>query len=60
MTKIYLTEKQQAQLNVQAVSDKAITYTDEFKRHFIAENEKGKLSLSTYGKSYERTSHMSK
>lgn len=47
MTKIFFTEKQQAQLkcnpNVQAVSDKAITYTDEFKRHFIAENEKGKL-----------------
>ncbi|MEK3796791.1 IS3 family transposase [Peribacillus sp. FSL H8-0477] len=47
MTKIYLTEKQQAQLKcnpyVQAVSEKAITYTDEFKRHFIAENEKGKL-----------------
>ena len=29
--------------NVQAVSEKAITYTDEFKRHFIAENEKGKF-----------------
>ena len=47
MTKIYLTKKQQEQLkcnpNVQAVSEKAITYTDEFKRHFIAENEKGKL-----------------
>ena len=52
MTKIYLTEKQQAQLkcnpNVQAVSDKAITYTDEFKRHFIAENEKGTLPRAIF------------
>lgn len=47
MTKRLLTKKEQEQLkrnpNVQAVSDKAITYTDEFKRHFIAENEKGKF-----------------
>lgn len=47
MTKIYFTREQQEQLkrnpNVQAVSEKAITYTDAFKRHFIAENEKGKL-----------------
>lgn len=28
---------------VKAVSSKAITYTDEFKRIFIVENEKGKL-----------------
>ena len=52
MTKIYLTEKQQAQLKcnpyVQAVSEKAITYTDEFKRHFIAENEKGKLPRAIF------------
>ena len=52
MTKIYLTEKQQAQLkcnpNVQAVSEKAITYTDEFKRHFIAESEKGKLPRAIF------------
>lgn len=52
MTKIYLTEKQQAQLKcnpyVQAVSEKAITYTDEFKRHFIAENEKGKLPRTIF------------
>ncbi|WP_342573955.1 IS3 family transposase [Solibacillus sp. FSL K6-1781] len=52
MTKIYFTEKHQAQLkcnpNVQAVSDKAITYTDEFKRHFIAENEKGKLPRAIF------------
>lgn len=47
MTKRLLTKKEQEQLNlnpnVVAVSEKAITYTDEFKRHFIAENEKGKL-----------------
>lgn len=28
---------------MQAISEKAITYTDEFKRHLIAENEKSKL-----------------
>lgn len=47
MTKRLLTKKEQEQLkrnpNVIAVSDKAITYTDEFKRHFIAQNEQGKL-----------------
>lgn len=47
MTKRYFTEKEQEQLkcnpHVQAVSEKAITYTDEFKHHFIAENEKAKL-----------------
>ncbi len=47
MTKRLFTRKEQEQLkcnpNVQAISDKAITYTEEFKRHFIAENEKGKL-----------------
>ncbi|GAB0169950.1 IS3 family transposase [Lysinibacillus sp. CTST325] len=47
MTKRLFTKKEQEQLkcnpNVQAISDKAITYTEEFKRHFIAENEKGKL-----------------
>lgn len=47
MTNRLLTKKEQEQLkcnpNVQAVSEKAITYTDDFKRHFIAENEKGKL-----------------
>ena len=46
MTKRLLTKKEQEQLKenhfVQSVSDKAITYTDEFKRHFIAENENGK------------------
>jgi len=46
MTKRLLTKKEQEQLKmnpfVQSVSDKAITYTDEFKRHFIAENETGK------------------
>ena len=39
MTKIYLTEKQQAQLKcnpyVQTGSEKVITYTDEFKRHLL-------------------------
>lgn len=47
MTKRYFTKKEQEQLkcnpNVLAVSEKGITYTDEFKRHFIVENEKGKL-----------------
>lgn len=46
MAKRLLTKKEQVQLKenpfVQSVSDKAITYTDEFKRHFIAENENGK------------------
>ena len=28
---------------MQAVSEKVITYTNEFKRHFISENEKGTL-----------------
>lgn len=39
MTKRLLTKKEQEQLernpNVMAVSEKAITYTDEFKRHFM-------------------------
>jgi transposase len=47
MTKRYFTKKEQEQLKcnpyVQAVSEKAITYTDEFKRHFITENGNGKL-----------------
>lgn len=47
MTKILFNKKEQEQLkcnpNVRAVSEKAITYTDEFKRHFIAEYEKGRL-----------------
>lgn len=47
MTTRLLTQKEQELLKknpyVKAVSDKAITYTDEFKRHFIAENEKGKF-----------------
>lgn len=29
--------------NVKSVSSKGITYTDEFKRHFMTENEKGKF-----------------
>ncbi|HCG4536375.1 TPA: IS3 family transposase [Salmonella enterica subsp. enterica serovar Typhi str. AG3] len=47
MTKRLLTKKEQELLKrnpyVKSVSEKAITYTDEFKRHFIAENEQGKL-----------------
>lgn len=47
MTIRLLSKKEQALLKgnqyVKSVSDKAITYTDEFKRHFIAENENGKL-----------------
>ena len=47
MTKNYLTLSQQKSLEknpyVKAVSDKAITYTDEFKQLFIRENEAGKL-----------------
>ncbi|MFC9709082.1 HTH domain-containing protein [Paenibacillus sp. NPDC056933] len=46
MTKRLLTKKEQEQLkpnsNVIAVSEKAIAYTDEFMRHFIAQNEQGK------------------
>lgn len=33
---------------VKTVSEKAITYTDEFKRIFIAENEKGKFSIEIF------------
>lgn len=47
MTKKLFTKEDQKQLkcnpNVQSVSEKSITYTDEFKRHFIAENDNGKL-----------------
>ncbi|WP_303968399.1 IS3 family transposase [Sporosarcina ureae] len=47
MTERLFTTKEQARLqcnpNVQAVSDKSITYTDEFKRQFIAKNEKGRM-----------------
>lgn len=47
MTKIVFNKKEQEQLrrnpNVKAVSEKGITYSDDFKRHFIAEYEKGKL-----------------
>lgn len=54
MTKRFITKKEQAQLklnpNVEAVSEKAITYTDEFKRHFIAENEKGTLPREIFEK----------
>lgn len=54
MTKRLITKKEQAQLkqnpNVVSVSEKAITYTDEFKRHFIAENEKGILPREIFEK----------
>ncbi|MFX3673338.1 MAG: HTH domain-containing protein, partial [Paenisporosarcina sp.] len=47
MTKNFLTPNQQNELKknpyVKAVSEKAITYTDEFRRLFISENEAGKL-----------------
>jgi len=46
MSKKIFTEKEMEMLNrnqyVQSVSEKGITYTDEFRREFIAENEKGK------------------
>ncbi|KAA9015515.1 hypothetical protein [Niallia endozanthoxylica] len=42
MTKIYFTKEEQEQLkcnpNVQDASEKAIMYTDEFKRHLIVGN----------------------
>ena len=47
MSKKIFTEKEIKQLSnnkyVKSVSSKGITYTDEFKHIFIAENEKGKL-----------------
>lgn len=47
MSKKTFTEKEIKKLsanpNVKSVSPKGITYTDEFKRLFIIENEKGKL-----------------
>jgi transposase len=47
MSKKIFTEREikilSANPNVKSVSPKGITYTDEFKRLFIAENEKGKL-----------------
>ena len=47
MSKKIFTKQQQDQLkknpHVKAVSEKAITYTDEFKQVFIHENEQGKL-----------------
>lgn len=55
MTKRLLTKKEQEQLkqnpNVKAVSEKTITYTDEFKRHFIVENENGKLPREIFEES---------
>ena len=47
MTKRVFTKKEQERLrcnpNIKAVSEKGITYSEEFKRHFIVEYEKGKL-----------------
>lgn len=47
MSKKVFTEKEIKQLSenpyVKSISSKRITYTDEFKQIFIAENEKGKL-----------------
>ena len=52
MTKKFLTPHQQKELKenpyVKAVSDKAITYTDEFKRLFIAQSEAGKLAREIF------------
>lgn len=47
MSEKLFTDKEMKRLSenpyVKAVSSKGITYTDEFKRFFMAENEKGKL-----------------
>jgi len=47
MTNKYFSKKEVNELlinpNVKSVSEKAITYTDEFKRLFISESQKGKL-----------------
>ncbi|SET84631.1 hypothetical protein SAMN05216389_1391, partial [Oceanobacillus limi] len=47
MSKRLFTEKEirilSKNLYVKSVSEKGITYTDEFKRIFITENEKGKF-----------------
>ncbi|MDF2083051.1 HTH domain-containing protein, partial [Bacillus pseudomycoides] len=47
MTKKLFTEKEMQVLSsnpyVKSVSEKGLTYTDEFKRIFIEEDEKGKL-----------------
>ena len=49
MSKKIFSEKEINELSknkyVKKVSEKGITYTDEFKRLFIAENEKGKSYL---------------
>ncbi|MCP1160917.1 IS3 family transposase [Bacillus infantis] len=55
MSKKTFTEKEIKQLSinpyVKAVSAKGITYTDEFKRLFIAEKEKGKFSRQIFDES---------
>lgn len=54
MTKKYLTPNQQKELRknpyVKSVSEKIITYTDEFKRLVIAESESGKLPREIFEK----------
>jgi transposase len=55
MSKKTFTEKEIKQLStnpyVKTVSTKGITYTDEFKRIFIAEKEKGKFSRQIFDES---------
>lgn len=52
MPKKYFTEKEIESLSnnpyVKSVSTKGITYTDEFKRIFIVENQKGKLPRTIF------------
>ena len=53
MTKIVFNKKEQEQLrsnpNVKAVSEKGITYSDDFKRHFITEYENGRFPREIFG-----------
>lgn len=55
MSKKSFTEKEIKILSknpyVKSVSTKGITYTDEFRHHFIAENEKGKLPRTIFEES---------
>ncbi|MCC2685033.1 MAG: tranposase [Paenibacillaceae bacterium] len=52
MSKKIFTEKEIGQLSknpyVKSVTSKAITYTDEFKKLFISENNKGKLPRAIF------------
>ncbi|MUK87731.1 IS3 family transposase, partial [Ornithinibacillus sp. L9] len=53
MSKRLFTEKEiktlSKNLYVKSVSEKGITYTDEFKRIFITENEQGKFPRQIFG-----------